>query len=377
MKIKSVEAFVLKDKLEKSFYFSQWSYAERKICLVKVTTEDGLVGWGEGYGPAEVLSAGVKYLEQFVIGANPLNNEVIWETLYRRTLDYARKGILMASVSAIDVAIWDLKGKMLGLPVHQLLGGKMRDKIYPYATGMYFREEKNLTQSLADEAKAYADLGYQAVKMKVGMTIEDDIRNVRAVRAAIGDKVRLMIDANHAYNLREAIQLCKAIEDQNIAWFEEPISPEFYEQHAELRAATSIPISGGECEYLRYGFHQLLKHKAVDILQPDICASGGLTEAKRIATLASTYGIEVVPHSWGTYIAISAAVHFIANLESVPGRLIMPDFTMEHDRTTNGIRDLVTFPSFEVKNGELVVPDTPGLGVEVNEEVLNKYRIDC
>lgn len=376
MKIVSVEAIVLKDTLDKSFYFSQWSYSERKICLVKVTTDTGLVGWGEGYGPADVLSAGVKYLTQYVIGANPLQNEVIWETLYRRTLDYARRGILMAAVSAIDVAIWDLKGKALGQPVHELLGGKKRDILYPYATGLYFREEENLAEALAQEASEYKDLGYKAIKMKVGMTIEEDIVHVKAVRDAIGPDVKLMVDSNHAYNLKEAIALSKAIEPYDISWFEEPISPEFYEQHSELRSATSIPIAGGECEYLRYGFHQLLKNKALDIIQPDICACGGITEAKKIATLASTYGVEVVPHSWGTYIAISAAVHFVANLESIPGRMSMPEFMIEHDRTSNDLRDLITLPSFKIENGELIVPDTPGLGVEIDEEKLQQYLAD-
>lgn len=375
MKIRSVEAIVLKDTLDKSFYFSQWSYSERKICLVKVTTDDGLVGWGEGYGPADVLSAGVKYLEQFVVGADPLQNEVIWETLYRRTLDYARRGVLMASVSAIDVAIWDLKGKALGQPVHKLMGGKMRDIIYPYATGLYYREETDLAKALVEEAISYKEMGYKAVKMKVGMTLKDDIRFVSEVRKGLGSDVKLMIDANHAYNYKEAKYLCDAIEDLDISWFEEPVSPELYEHYAELKASTSIPIAGGECEYLRYGFHQLLKNNCVDIIQPDICACGGLTEAKRIATLASTYGVEVVPHSWGTYVAISAAVHLIANLESVPGRLIMPDFTIEHDRTANGLRDEVTHPGFEVKNGKLVIPDTPGLGVEIDEKALEKYRV--
>lgn len=375
MKITKVEVFSLKDKLNKSFYFSQWEYQERKICLVKITTEDGLYGWGEGYGPADVLASGVKYLSQYVIGHNPLNSEVIWDILYRRTLDYARSGILMAVISAIDVAVWDLKGKILGLPVHQLLGGKKRDKIYPYATGLYFREEKDLTKALVDEALMYKDLGYRAVKMKVGLAINDDIKLVSAVRKALGNDVELMIDSNHAFNLREAIYLSKALEDLNIAWFEEPLSPEFYEQQAELRTKTNIPIATGECEYLRFGFHRLLKNNSADILQPDICACGGLSEAKKIATLASTYGVELVPHSWGTYIALSAAMHFIANLDCIPGRLKMPNFTLEHDRTVNGLRDKVTFPDFEVKDGVLVVSDKPGLGVEIDEEAMKEYLV--
>ncbi len=375
MKIEKVEVFVLSDKLDKSFYFSQWEYSERKICLVKITTTSGLIGWGEGYGPADLLASGVKHLSKYVVGQNPVNSEVIWENLYRRTLDFARSGILMAAVSAIDVAIWDLKGKILELPVHQLFGGKKRDKIYPYATGLYFRKEKNLTRAMAEEAIRYKELGYHAVKMKVGMSIEEDIKNVEAVRKAIGSEVDLMIDANHAYNLQEAIKLAKALEEYNIGWFEEPISPEFYEQHAELRSKTFIPIAGGECEYLRYGFHRLLKNNSLDILQPDICASGGLTEAKRIATLASVYGVDLVPHSWGTYVALSAAMHFVANLDPIPGRLKMPKFTLEHDRTTNGLRDKVTLPDFEVIDGILVVSDKPGLGVEVDETALKQYIV--
>ncbi|WP_075602763.1 mandelate racemase/muconate lactonizing enzyme family protein [Saccharicrinis aurantiacus] len=373
MKIKSIETFVLSDKLDKPFYFSQWSYSERKICLVKLTTECGIVGWGEGYGPADVLSAGVKLLSQYIMGMNPLENETIWDTMYRRSLDYARRGVLVASISAIDMAVWDAKGKALNVPVHQLLGGKKRDIITPYATGLYFREEKDLTQALADEAVMYKDLGYHAVKMKVGMTLEKDIEMVHAVRKAIGDDMKLMVDSNHAYNLREAIILSKAIEEYNIGWFEEPVSPEYYDQYAELRQNTTIPIAGGECENLRYGFHQLFKNNSVDIAQPDIAACGGLTEVKKIAALASAYGKEIVPHSWGTYIAISAAMHFISNLENIPGRMFNSNFYMEHDRTDNDLRDKVTIPDFEVKNGELIVSDKPGLGVEVDEAALAKF----
>ncbi|MCG8579320.1 MAG: mandelate racemase/muconate lactonizing enzyme family protein [Bacteroidales bacterium] len=373
MKIKSIEAFVLKDTLEKPFYFSQWSYSERKICLVKLTTEDGIVGWGEGYGPADVLAAGVKFLASFVEGMNVLENETIWDVMYRRTLDYARRGILVASISAIDMAVWDAKGKILNVPVHQLLGGKKRDIITPYATGLYFREETDLPKALAEEALEYKELGYRAVKMKVGMTIEKDIEMVREVRKSIGEDMELMVDSNHAYNLREAIILSRAIEEYNIGWFEEPVSPEMYDHYAELRSATSIPIAGGECEYLRYGFHQLLKSNTVDIVQPDIASCGGLTEVKKISALTSTYGKEIVPHSWGTYIAISAAMHFISNLENIPGRMFNNQFFMEHDRTANELRDTVTVPDFEVKNGELVVSDKPGLGVEINEDALKKF----
>lgn len=373
MRIKSVETFILSDQLQNSFFFSQWAYSERRICVVKITTECGLCGWGEGYGPADVLETGVKLLTPLVLGKNPLAQETIWFDMYRKTLDFARRGILAASISAIDVALWDIKGKALNLPVSVLMGGQHRNRVVPYATGLYFSESAKLAEDFAEEAKMYVEQGFKAIKMKVGLSIEKDYQLVKAVREAIGDKAKLMVDANHAYSLREAKELSRLIEPFNIGWFEEPISPEFYKQYCELRASTTIPIAGGECEYLRYGFHHLLRAGCVDFLQVDICGAGGLTEAKRIATLASTYGVEMIPHVWGTGIAFHAALHFIANLEPVPGRLFNPDFYIEYDRTENGIRETLTYPGISMKNGYIDIPQWPGLGIEVNEDALIQF----
>ena len=377
MKVKSIESFVLSDKLKESFYFSQWEYSERRICIVKVTSDSGHVGWGEGYGPAEVIQAGIKHLTQFVIDQNPLETETIWNIMYRRTLDFARRGVLVSAMSAIDVALWDIKGKIMQQPVHLMLGGKKRDYIVPYATGMYFTNGGNQVEALIKEARQYVVMGFKAVKMKVGLDPKQDLEHVRVVRKAIGDDIDLMIDANHAYNLREAVQLAKTLEPYNIYWFEEPLSPEYYKQYAELRSKTSIPIAGGECEHLRFGFQTLLKSGSVDIVQPDICAAGGLTEAKRIAVLASVYGVEVVPHTWGTGIAIAAAAHFISNLEAIPGRLKNPNFYMEYDRTENGLREQLTSSELQFDHGIIKITDSPGLGFEVNEEALCKYTLNA
>ena len=373
MKIISIESFILSDTLSNSFYFSQWEYSQRRICIVKITSDTGHIGWGEGYGPAGIIQAGIEFLTPFVLDHNPLHTETIWNTLYRRSLDFARRGILVSAISAIDVALWDLKGKILELPVHTLLGGKKHDRIIPYATGMYFMEGEHLGQQLAEEAKSYADLGYKAMKMKVGLTPKQDVGHVREVREAIGPDIKLMIDSNHAYNLREATQLARAVEPYDIFWFEEPISPEYYCQYAELRTKTTIPIAGGECEHLIHGFQTLLSSKSVDFVQPDICAAGGLTEVKRIATLAQVHGVELVPHTWGTGIAIAAALQLVSNLDPIPGRLNNPGQLMEFDRTENGLRDELTYPTLRVVEGEITVPDTPGLGFEVNEEALRKY----
>lgn len=375
MTIEKIETFILKDKLSKSFFFSQWEYSERCICVVKITASNGQYGWGEGYGPASVLKAGIDFLKPHVIGKNALENEVIWNHLYRKTLDYARRGVLVASISAIDIALWDLKGKILNLPVSTLLGGTFRNEIKPYATGLYFIDPENPSKHFEEEVLEYVNKGFKAIKMKVGLGINEDYENIKKVRNIIGDSIQLMIDSNHAYSLKEATILAQKIEHLNISWFEEPISPEFYKQYNELRSKTSIPIAGGECEYLRYGFHQLLRNNSVDIIQPDICATGGLTEAKRISALSSTYGVELVPHTWGTAIGIHVALHFIANLEPIPGRMKSPDFLIEYDQTENGLRERLTYPKIELIDGMIQVPKTPGLGIDVDENVLMEYAL--
>ena len=375
MVIEKIETYVLKDKLSKSFFFSQWEYSERSICVVKVTASNGQYGWGEGYGPATVLEEGIKLLTPHILGQNPLDNEVIWNHMYRKTLDYARRGVLVASISAIDIAIWDLKGKILGVSVSTLLGGSHRNKVQPYATGLYFTDHNNPSKDFEAEVALYKSKGFKAIKMKVGLGVNEDYENVKRMRELMGDDMQLMVDSNHAYSYKEALSLCRKIEPFDISWFEEPISPEFYDQYRELRNKTSIPIAGGECEYLRFGFHQLLKSKSVDIIQPDICSSGGLTEAKRIAALASTYGVEVVPHTWGTAIGIHVALHFISNLENIPGRMKAPNFLMEYDQTENGLRERLTFPKIKMVDGMIEVPDRPGLGIDVDEDVLLEYAV--
>ncbi|WKN44999.1 mandelate racemase/muconate lactonizing enzyme family protein [Tunicatimonas pelagia] len=373
MNITRITPYVVQQSLDQPFYFSQWQYDTRTICLVKIETDTGLCGWGEGYGPAAVIRAGIDFFSPFLLGMDALAHENVWQTMYRRSLDYARRGVLVAAISAIDIALWDIKGKALNLPVSTLLGGRKREAVTPYATGMYFTEGKGLTQRLADEAQGYAEQGFQAMKMKVGLNLKDDLANMKAVRQAIGDEIDLMIDANHAYSLREATQLAQAVEPLNIGWFEEPVSPEEYDNYRQLRSKTTIPIAGGECEYLRYGFQQLFQQQSVDIAQPDICATGGLTEAKKVATMAQTYGVAVVPHSWGTGIAVATALHFISNLEITPGRRQPPPAFIELDRTENDLRDKLVSPQFVPTDGELTVPSGSGLGIEVDEDLLQHF----
>ena len=370
MRIKRIETYVAEQCLGTPFYFSQFGFDKRQICLVKLIAEDGSYGWGEGYGPARVIQAGVEYLAPLVVGEDPLQVEAIWNKMHLRSLDYARRGVLVAAISALDIAIWDLRGKLLGQPVSVLLGGRRREKIKVYATGMYFIDTEDLVGKLVAEAQTYVAGGYKALKMKVGLGVETDVRHVRAVRQAIGADIDLMVDANHAYSRSEALSFARQIEPLNIRFFEEPVSPEDYQGYYELRQQTSIPIAGGECEYLLEGFRHLLSGNCVDIAQPDICGAGGLSEVKRIAALARAFQTNVIPHSWGTGIAFAAGLHLASTLDPVPGRLRMPDGWLEMDRSENQLRDKLTTPQYRVIDGYVAVPAGPGLGVDVDADYL-------
>ena len=375
MKISKIISYVLNEDLEKEFFFSQWEYSNRKICIVKIICDNGIVGWGEAYGPATVVKESVNYIKQNIIGMNPLDSDVIWSTLFRRVHDYGRSGVFVSAISAIDIALWDIKGKYHKLPVSTLLGGSYREKIRPYATGLYFSDSKTLTDDLCNEAMEYVNEGFKSIKMKVGLNIKSDINNVKAVRNTIGPDIELMIDSNHAYSYDEALKLSKKLEDQDIKWFEEPLSPEFYDQYSDFKSKSLIPVAAGECEYLRYGFQKLLDKNCIDFLQMDICSCGGLTEAKRISALSSAKGVKVIPHTWGSGIAFYTAINFISNLEPIPGRLYNEDAYIEYDRTENKIRENIIKNNIIMKDGYISVNHKPGLGIDVDETYLNEIKI--
>jgi D-galactarolactone cycloisomerase len=345
------------------------------VCLVKITTDDGTHGWGEGYGPATVVRAGVEFLARLLLGGDALATGAHWQRLHLRTLDHGRRGVFLSAISALDLALWDLKGKLLGAPVHVLLGGRRRERQAVYATGLYFTRGPDLRGRLAREAASYAAQGFLAVKMKVGLGLDEDAGNAEAVRRALGPGVRLMMDANHAFSRAEARALAERVAHLDLGWFEEPVSPDDYAGYRELRRATRIPIAGGECEYGVHGFHQLFTADAVDIAQPDLGACGGLTEGLRIAALARAHSVDLTPHCWGTGIAFAAGLHFASTIDPLPGRLNLPEHFLEMDRSENPLRDQLTVPRFEPVEGRVAVPDAPGLGIEVDAARLEEFGV--
>jgi len=344
---------------------------------VEIETDQGLTGWGECYGPARINAGVVRELGALLIGQDPLRTEFIWHDIYARFRDHGQKGSILQGLSGIDIALWDLKGKYLNQPVHRLMGGPMRDTVIAYATGLYRREGGDPAHYLADEAAEYCAQGFSAVKLKVGFGIEDDLRAARAVRGAIGDGIRLMIDANHAYDTVSAIALGRRIEELNIGWFEEPVPPEDVDGHARVRAALTIPIASGECEFTRLGFRTLFERQAIDVAQPDTCAAGGLSECKKIADQAFGYGVRFAPHVWGTGVAIAAALQLLAVIQpSTPMSLYPEEPMLEFDRTEHPIRAALLTERIEHVKGVVAVPQGAGLGIDIDRQALAHFKVE-
>jgi D-galactarolactone cycloisomerase len=381
MKITGIKTYVLQGMLgNKAFGWSQRTTDRRQTAICQVITDAGVSGLGEAFyfgGPsriaAEVISQVFGHL---IIGRDPFDNCVIWDELYNWTRDQGMKGLTISALSALDIALWDIKGKALELPVYKLLGGAYRVKARVYATGLYEPQNvSNVERALVEEAMEYKSRGFSGMKLKIGYGIERDIRLVKAIREAIGDNLHLMVDANHAYNSTEAIQLAGKIEPLDIYWFEEPVPPEDIEGYIEVKRSSSIPIAGGECEYTRYGFRELINRRAVDIIQPDICAAGGFTEMTKILAMASAANIPVVPHVWGTNVGLSASLQFFAALPNFPERRFPAEPLFEYDRSPHPLRDGVTVENFAMEEGYLTIPDIPGLGVTLDMNFVEKYAL--
>lgn len=378
MKITDVRAHPLRCALKEPFAYSQKRFQYRTALLTEVVTDEGTVGWGEVFchdaWPALVALVERVY-KPLIVGKDAFAREVIWDSLYNWSRDYGQKGLTTAALSGIDIALWDLAGKAVNLPVCTLLGGSFRDRVQAYATGMYITDRSLDDPSLlAHEATSYVQRGFRAVKMKVGFGLRADIQNVAMVRAAIGESVDLMVDANHAYDAATAISLGKALENYGVAWLEEPVVPEDLDGYCRVRRALDIPIAGGEAEFTRYGFRDLISRGAVDIAQPDLCICGGLSEGAKIAALAQTWHVRLIPHVWGTGVALAAALHFIAALPDQPPSLNPTPALLEFDRTENPLRDEVVATPLRLLDGDMMVPQGPGLGIEIDRAALKRYR---
>ena len=387
MKITRITSHVLQYDLPEDLGYSQQFYTRRTAHLVEVETDEGVTGWGECFGPGNVAIAnkGIveKVIQPMVLGDDPMDRDVVWHKVYNLLRDHGQKGMPLQALSGVDIALWDIAGKVAGLPLCKLIGGAHRTRVPAYGYGMMLKRE-SLEDHIArfrDEAAMILDMGFRATKMKVGLGPRADVKLCAAVASGVAGKGRFMVDANHCYTTPDAFYVGRALEELDACWFEEPVAPEDLDGYRELRAGLKVDIAGGEAEFNRWGWRRILENRGLDIAQPEVCALGGISEYLRVLALAHAHFTPVVNHVWGSAIAVVANLHLLAAMPALPGGLNPREPMLEFDTTHNLFRDaLLTEPlNFrdQVKSGGgyVSVPDRPGLGVEPDPDVIRRYEI--
>jgi L-alanine-DL-glutamate epimerase-like enolase superfamily enzyme len=356
------------------------------MTLVEIDTDAGITGYGEAkaqVGSASdnhaLLAAIREELKPLLLGRDPQQINALWEEMYNGTrAHYAlsrgrgfpvlgRRGLTISAISGIDMALWDILGKSLGVPVYQLLGGKCRDALPAYASGGWAD-----ATGIGAQLQSYIDRGgFRAVKMRVGVMDGDvatSAARVQAARHALGLDIGIMVDAHGTFSVREAQRFARLVEDCQLSWFEEPVNADDKAGQAEVRASTDIPIASGESEFTRFDFRDLITLNAVDILQPDLAIMGGITEAMRITAMASAFQLIVAPHLWGSALLFASGMQLAA---AAPNCTIL-----EYSLGFNPMLHELVHEAPVIRNGYMYIPDQAGLGVTVNQEFVQKYRVN-
>lgn len=387
MKITKITSHVLGYDLPEQLGYSQQYYSKRTAHLVEVETDGGVTGWGECFGPGNVALANKAIVESviqpLVLGMDPMDRDVIWHKVYNLLRDHGQKGMPLQSLSGVDIALWDIAGKIAGLPLYAMMGGAHRRDVPVYGYGMMLRPEPitELVPRFTEDSAAIKDMGFAATKMKVGLGPSDDIKLAQAVRKGVGDDFPFMVDANHCYTTSDAFRVGRALEELDAYWFEEPIAPEDLDGYAELRAGLKINIAGGEAEFNRWGWRALLESRGLDIAQPEVCALGGISEYLRVLALCHAHFTPVINHVWGSAIAVATNLHLLAAMPPLPGGLHPWEPMLEFDTTHNAFRDDLLTEKLDIQAqvksnaGRAKVPDGPGLGVEPDRDVIAHYKI--
>ncbi|MBS7697340.1 MULTISPECIES: mandelate racemase/muconate lactonizing enzyme family protein [unclassified Chelatococcus] len=369
MKITDVESIILRLPVVRAI-----GDGCQSVLLIRVHTDEGLVGIGEAHTnplvskailDAPLCSVSAEGLRSLLIGEDPRDVGRLWDKMYKHSATYGRRGALMHAISGIDIALWDLLGKVSGLPIHRLLGGPRRDAVPAYASDL---SQPDLGDTIA-LARRHRDAGFKAMKFGWGGLGQDpraDVRAVAAIRAEIGDAMDLMIDIGVPMPLDDALYLGRAFADSGVYFLEEPLSPDDVSGFARLVAQSPTPIATGEKETTQYPYLDLMDRGGLRIIQPDVARVGGISEAVRIVHHAEARGARVIPHCWSTDILVAATAHVLAVQRDAP--------YLEFNATDNPLRTDLLVEPMRVVDGLVRVPDGPGLGITLNEDTIERYR---
>jgi L-rhamnonate dehydratase len=382
MKITNVEVLVLKSPgLYRSTDTAEEPPGPTYMGLMKVSTDAGITGYSDMETAASVAKAAVEAprwsegdiqafdgLASLIIGENPLEVERLWYRMYRGSIYYGRRGVAMQAISAIDIALWDIMGKAYGQPVHVLLGGKWRDKVRAYASTLF----RPTPAAMREAATRYIDQGFTAVKFGWGVFGRDpklDVQLVAAARETLGPERDLLVDTGWFIERtpKQAIQTIRAIEPFKPFFVEEILHPEDYDGYRRVSEAVDTLVACGEQESTEWGFRELIERARVDVLQPDLTRCGGFTAARKIVHMAEMANVLVIPHSWSSDLLTAASLH----LNAFQRRAEFVEFNTSQGPLS---RAMVREP-LRIVDGFVEVPTAPGLGVDVNEDTLEQYRI--
>jgi D-arabinonate dehydratase len=367
MKIAAVESFAVSIPLKEPVAFATRVVEERDHAIVYVRTEDGTEGLGYtlGYGGADVVAQAVEsVLAPMVEGEDPRDTSRLWREMFDGTVQIGRKGVMLRAISCIDTALWDIKAKAAGMPLYKLLGGHT-DELPAYASGGYYRDGKGL-EGLRAEMERYVERGHDVVKMKVGRKpLEEEVERVRVAREAIGPNRTLLMDANGKWkNKQEAVRACRKFAEYDPYFIEEPVMPDSLDLYREVNGALDYAVAGGELEFSRYGFRDLIREDAVEVIQPDVTVVGGVTEWMRVAQTAASHDIPVAPHyNWDLHIQLLAAVENSLWIEY-----------FYRDSDVKAFDDVLEH-QIEPEDGVIQLPQRPGHGVELDRDALEEFRI--
>ncbi|MEZ5932600.1 MAG: mandelate racemase/muconate lactonizing enzyme family protein [Alphaproteobacteria bacterium] len=359
----------------KAYGMARGKTARREATLVEVETEDGVVGIGEAFGPPKVTAAYLDLIKDAFIGRRLYERELIWSDIIARRYHLGLQNQMTACYSGINIACYDAIGRTLGVSVADLLGGRGKDVIPAYASDGYITD--NPSGKLPTQLEAIAEAGFHAAKIKIGLGPALDQARCMLTREVLGDDVLILVDANGNYGVDLALESMARIKDVGIHLYEEPLPPQDVAGYQALSRRATIPVAAGEALYTIHDFARLVYPRSVDILQPDLTLCGGFDQAKAIASLCQIHNLRYSPHCWGGAVGLAAALHFLSALPDYPHSDFPPyPRLLEYDIGENPLRDELLATPLVPVDGEIAVPAGPGLGIKLNPEAVDRYRID-
>ena len=375
-KITDIKAIGLEQDLgaENAYGMARGMTAVRNMTLIIVETDAGVTGYGEAWGPPALTVASVDVVKPYFIGREVYDHTQVAAYFYNQRYHLGIQNTVTAALGGINIALYDAIGKLHGVPLYNLLGGQSCDRVPAYASNGYFAAHPD--NQLVEQAESFRDHRFPGVKIKIGHSPANDAERCAAARDVLGPDIALMVDANGNYTVDQALASMHAIVDYDIHFYEEPLPPTDFTGYSELRGAAPMAIAVGEAHYTAWDFKRLIDERCADILQPDMTLCGGLDETRAIWAMTRLANLRLSLHVWGGAVGLAAAVHFIASMPPSPHTDRIPDPVMlEYDRGRNALRDDLLVAAIPCVDGHLTVPTGPGLGIEIDWDVVENYRV--